>query len=118
MYNIKNYIIINWLIDNISFVLLIRSEWKIIIINWFIDISRKYSEEINDAQHDLCIFFFFFFFFFDTQHLSTNEKVIIKEQEIVSGIYTFHIFGNSLFDSSLNEQENNFKFYWKTWFWI
>lgn len=37
----------------------------------------------------------------DTQHTSTNEKVIIRKDEIKVGTYTVHVYGNKFFDSSL-----------------
>lgn len=37
----------------------------------------------------------------DTQHTSTNEKVIIRKDEIKVGTYTVHVYGNKFFDSSI-----------------
>lgn len=40
----------------------------------------------------------------DTQHLSTNEKVIVNKEEIKTGTYTVHVYGNNFFDSRMNKE--------------
>lgn len=44
----------------------------------------------------------------DTQHASTNEKVIIKEDELEDGTYTIHVYGGKFIDritTDIDEQE-------------
>lgn len=41
----------------------------------------------------------------DTQHLSTNEKIIVDEINIMEGDYTIHVYSNKFFDSSLSREE-------------
>ena len=41
----------------------------------------------------------------DTQHFSTNEKVIIRKNELKVGTYTVHVFGNKFLDSKLKDAE-------------
>lgn len=41
----------------------------------------------------------------DTQHASTNEKVIINEDEVEDGQYTIHIYGNEFADSGISGNE-------------
>lgn len=42
----------------------------------------------------------------DTQHLSTNEKIIINTNEVCPGEYTIHIYGNSFADGGLEDAED------------
>ncbi|KAK8841620.1 hypothetical protein M9Y10_027245 [Tritrichomonas musculus] len=41
----------------------------------------------------------------DTQHTSTNEKIIIDEDEIESGEYTIHVYGGYFADNFNNENQ-------------
>ncbi|KAK8838030.1 hypothetical protein M9Y10_035978 [Tritrichomonas musculus] len=41
----------------------------------------------------------------DTQHLATNEKIIVDEINIMEGDYTLHVYSNKFFDSSLSKEE-------------
>ena len=43
----------------------------------------------------------------DSQHCSTNEKVIIYENEVEKGEYTIHIFGVVFADSKLSDSNDN-----------
>ena len=38
----------------------------------------------------------------DSEHFSTNEKVIVKKDEIKVGTYTVHVYGNKFFDSDIS----------------
>lgn len=44
----------------------------------------------------------------DSQHLSTNEKVIIDKDELETGNYTIHIYTGSFIDSEINSKTQNF----------
>ena len=41
----------------------------------------------------------------DTQHLSTNEKVIINKEELKVGTYKVHVYAHSFVDSLLSKKE-------------
>ena len=41
----------------------------------------------------------------DTQHYSTNEKIIIKKDELEVGTYTVHVYGNSFLDTKDKSRE-------------
>lgn len=43
----------------------------------------------------------------DTQHLSTNEKIIIGEALLTEGNYTIHVFSNKFIDSSLSKSKDD-----------
>lgn len=43
----------------------------------------------------------------DTQHASTNEKIIINEDEVEEGEYTIHIYGGAFADNvDANERQD------------
>lgn len=46
----------------------------------------------------------------DSQHLSTNEKVIVDREEVEIGQYSIHVFSGAFIDSGINdvEKEQNF----------
>lgn len=41
----------------------------------------------------------------DTQHFSTNEKVILRKDEVEVGTYTVHVYGNKFLDSHLKNND-------------
>ncbi|KAK8896162.1 hypothetical protein M9Y10_014056 [Tritrichomonas musculus] len=46
----------------------------------------------------------------DTQHFSTNEKVVINETDVIPGTYTVHIYGNTFIDASLTKEKSQQNF--------